>query len=62
MSLTIKNFLSELQEIEKEIRDVSHKLIDSSRIGFYYHHKAAIKEKKSELGSFSYQLYLDRIH
>ncbi len=54
-------FLDELQNIEKEIREVSHKLnadFDSSEIDFGAVLKKLL-ENKSRLGNFTYQLIID---
>ena len=54
-------FLDELQNIEKEIREVSHKLnvnFDSSEIDFSYILRPLL-ENNSRLGNFEYQLSID---
>jgi signal transduction histidine kinase len=56
-----QSFLNELQDIEKEIRDVSHKLsdnFDNSAVNFTSIIEQLIKDK-SELGSFKYQFNID---
>ncbi len=56
-----QQYLDELQTIEKEIRDVSHKLsdnIDSSQISFSSIIKDVL-ENKSKLGNFKYTLDID---
>jgi signal transduction histidine kinase len=55
-----QNFLLELQEIEKEIRDVSHKLhssFEGSEINFTTIIEQLLKDKSSQ-GEFSYQLQI----
>jgi len=54
-------FLGELQEIEQEIRDVSHTLntnIDASGIGFEAIIEQLLKDKSS-LGKFNYESFFD---
>ncbi len=56
-----QSYLNELQEIEKEIRDVSHKLsdnFDSSNINFISIIKQLLKDK-SEQGNFEHQFTFD---
>ncbi len=56
-----QSYLNELQEIEKEIRDVSHKLsdnFDSSNINFITIIKQLLKDK-SEQGNFEHQFTFD---
>lgn len=56
-----ESFLDELQNIEREIRDVSHKLnanFNSSEIDFSSIIKQLL-ENKSRLGNFEYQLNID---
>lgn len=55
-------FLDELHKIEKEIRDVSHKLnatFDSSEIDSSFIIKQML-ENKSRQGNFTYQLHIDQ--
>ena len=55
-------FLDELQEIEKEIRDVSHRLsdnFDSSNINFTTILTQLLKDR-STIGNFSYQIDFDK--
>lgn len=57
-----QTFLDELQDIEKEIRDVSHKLsdnFDSSNINFTNILEQLLKDKSS-IGSFQYQFNVDK--
>nr|WP_321227732.1 tetratricopeptide repeat protein [uncultured Psychroserpens sp.] len=54
-------FLNELQIIEKEIREVSHKLndnLDSTQLHFTTIIQKML-EKKSKIGGFEYELHLD---
>lgn len=56
-----QSFLNELQEIEKEIRDVSHKLsdnFDSSNINFTTIIEQLLKDK-STIGNFKYNFSFD---
>lgn len=56
-----QSFLNELQDIEKEIRDVSHKLnenFDSATVNFTSIIEQLLKDK-SELGGFTYQFNID---
>ncbi|WP_143592070.1 tetratricopeptide repeat-containing sensor histidine kinase [Tenacibaculum holothuriorum] len=56
-----QSFLDELQDIEKEIRDVSHKLsdnFDSSNVNFTNIIEQLLKDK-SALGNFKYQFNFD---
>ena len=57
-----QTFLNELQDIEKEIRDVSHKLnndFDSSEVNFKSIINQLLKEK-SVIGNFKYNLDIDK--
>ncbi|WP_299120318.1 tetratricopeptide repeat-containing sensor histidine kinase [uncultured Tenacibaculum sp.] len=57
-----QSFLDELQEIEKEIRDVSHKLsdnFDSSNINFTSIIEQLLKDK-STIGNFNYKFSFDK--
>lgn len=57
-----QTFLDELQDIEKEIRDVSHKLsdnFDSSNINFTNILEQLLKDK-SNIGNFQYQFNVDK--
>ncbi|WP_408046582.1 tetratricopeptide repeat-containing sensor histidine kinase [Tenacibaculum crassostreae] len=57
-----QTFLDELQDIEKEIRDVSHKLsdnFDSSNINFTNILEQLLKDK-SNIGNFQYQFNIDK--
>lgn len=57
-----QSFLDELQEIEKEIRDVSHKLntsFESSAINFSTIIEQLLKDK-SVVGNFKYDLKIDK--
>lgn len=57
-----QSFLNELQEIEKEIRDVSHKLsdnFDSSNINFTSIIEQLLKDKSS-IGNFTYNFSFDK--
>ncbi|WP_299157277.1 tetratricopeptide repeat-containing sensor histidine kinase [uncultured Tenacibaculum sp.] len=57
-----QSFLNELQEIEKEIRDVSHKLsdnFDSSNINFTSIIEQLLKDK-STIGNFTYNFSFDK--
>lgn len=54
-------FLDELQNVEKEIRDVSHKLsdnFDNAEINFTFIIKQLIIDK-SKIGNFKYTIYFD---
>ncbi|CAL2086907.1 conserved membrane protein of unknown function [Tenacibaculum sp. 190524A02b] len=56
-----QQFLDELQEVEKEIREVSHKLsanLDGSNIGFEGIVSQLVKDK-SKLGNFEYSINTD---
>lgn len=56
-----QSFLNELQDIEKEIRDVSHKLSDnfnSDTVNFTFIITQLLKDK-SELGGFTYEFNID---
>ncbi len=56
-----QNLLNELQEIEKEIREVTHKLstnLDSTSIGFSAIVDQLLKDK-STIGNFNYSLEID---
>ncbi|WBX77776.1 ATP-binding protein [Tenacibaculum ovolyticum] len=56
-----QSFLNELQDIEKEIRDVSHKLNDnfnSDTVNFTFIITQLLKDK-SELGGFTYEFNID---
>lgn len=58
-----EDFLNKLQEIEKEIRTVSHKLssnLNGTDINFYTLVDDLLKEK-SDIGNFTYQLISDSI-
>ena len=58
-----QSFLDELQDIEKEIRDVSHQLnndFNSSEIGFTNIVNQLLKDK-SVLGHFEFQLKIDKL-
>lgn len=57
-----QNFLDELQDIEKEIRDVSHQLhsnFDSAAVNFTKLVTTLLNEK-STIGSFKHQLFIDK--
>ncbi len=57
-----QSFLDELQEIEKEIRDVSHKLnasFESSAINFSTIIEQLLKDKNT-IGNFEYKLEIDK--
>ncbi|KAB1159800.1 tetratricopeptide repeat protein [Tenacibaculum aiptasiae] len=57
-----QSFLNELQEIEKEIREVSHKLsdnFDSSNINFTSIIEQLLKDK-STIGNFNYKFSFDK--
>ena len=57
-----QSFLDELQTIEKEIRDVSHKLsdnIDSSQLNFTTIIHNLIKSK-SKIGNFNFEINIDK--
>ncbi|MDT7833531.1 tetratricopeptide repeat protein [Flavobacteriaceae bacterium S356] len=57
-----QSFLDELQEIEKEIRDVSHKLntsFESSKVNFSTIIEQLLKDK-STIGDFKYSLQIEK--